>query len=340
MSQNTNSAGSCIEHPRAARSNNARHVSGTAWVAVALGASILISACGKNDPVVPTAAGTSAASSSQAPVAAQAGESSIAKMNAYTEAYNKIIGTFGLFETRDRYVKANIPSKKASDSVSITNGWVDIALEQFKKGRALPSGGLEQLDKAADSLIAPLEKLVSELKELDIYYSSKAYKDDGLAKGKAKDAEVRADFAASVAALKSFNEVLSAEQNKRDTAMLAKLKESGDMLSYSTKMALRQGEQLINLFDDQSDISNPAKYVQGDVIIASLEATLAEQRKAYADAKSKQPSPDSGHESAGSRLVSLIGDYREMKQSKKAAAYNSMVKDYNSAIESANRISR
>ncbi|RYX97346.1 MAG: DUF3829 domain-containing protein [Comamonadaceae bacterium] len=317
-----------------------------ALMALAASAALVLSACKDDQPAKSgAAASTSPAAGSSVTAAApgksaDASQDSVAKLNAYTEAYNKIIGTFGLPETRDRYYKANIPAKRATDSVSISDGWVDIALEQFKKGRALPAGGFGELDKAADQLIAALDKLVVELKDLDVYYTSKAYKDDNLAKGKAKDAEVRGHFEASLGALKNFNDILSAEQKKRDTAMLAKLKDSGDLLGYSTKLALQQGEELISLFGDENDISNPAKYTQGDTIVASLESTLADQRKQYAAAKDKQPSPDSGHESAGSRLVSLVGSYRDLKQSKKASDYNSMVKNYNSAVESANRISR
>ncbi|MEC5213173.1 hypothetical protein RCH06_001718 [Polaromonas sp. CG_9.5] len=39
-----------------------------------------------------------------------------------------------------------------------------------------------------------------------------------------------------------------------------------------------------------------------------------------------------------SNLVSLVGAYRDMKQSKKAEDYNDMVKEYNRAVESANGI--
>ncbi|RZJ16047.1 MAG: DUF3829 domain-containing protein [Haliea sp.] len=309
-----------------------------ALVALAASAALMLSAC-KDDQPTSAASSTASSTAATAPDAGrpapstEAGEASVAKLNGYTEAYNKIIGTFGLPETRDRYYKADIPAKRATDSVSISDGWVEIALDQFKKARALPAGGLGQLDQAADPLIAALDKLVVELKDLDVYYTSKAYKDDNLAKGKAKDPEVRAHFTASLAALESFNGALSAEQKKRDTAMLASLKKSGDLLGYSTKLGLQQGEELISLFRSEADIADPAKYAAGDTIVASLESTLADQRKEYAARKDKEPRPDSDHESAGSRLVSLVGAYRDLKQSKKAS-------DYNSAVESANRISR
>ena len=314
----------------------------TALVALTTSALLALAACGKGAEAPATvdvnapATGTAAAPAGEA----RTGQQATAKLNAYTAGYNKLIGTFGLPETQERYFKANIPARKATDSVSITDGWVDQGLEQFKQGRALPAGGLEALDTAADQLITPLDKLVTQLKALDVYYSSKAYKDDNLAKGKAQDAELRQLFTSTTAALKNFNTALGVEQKKRGAEALASLKASGDMLSYDTQLALQKGEELISVFTDEADIGNPAKYQQADALVATLEATLADQRTQYNAAKAKKPAPDYGHESANGSLVSLVGAYREMKQSKKASDYNSMVKYYNSAVESGNRISR
>ena len=259
-------------------------------------------------------------------------------MNAYTDAYNKLIGTFGLPETYERYLKDNIPKRTATDSISITDGWVEIALDQFKKGRALTSSGQETLDQSADQLIGALDKLVVQLKALNIYYESKTYKNDNLARGKSEDASLRTHFEASMSAMKSFNEVLSQEQKKRNTEMLARLKASGDLLGYNSKLALGQGEELVSLFHTENDIKSAAKYTQGDALVAELEKTLTAQRELYAAAKGKEPRPDSGHESMASNLVSLVGAYRDMKQSKKAEDYNDMIKEYNRAVESANGI--
>ena len=260
------------------------------------------------------------------------------KLNAYTEAYNKLIGTFGLIETQESYFDKNIAKRTAADSISITDGWVEGALEQLKKGRALPSGGNAVLEPQADALIAALDKLVTQLKALDVYYASKAYKNDNLARGKAEDPALRANFEASTAAMKSFNTALGMEQKKADAEILAQLKASGDLLAYNTKLAIGQGEELVSLFNEANDIKNAAKYVQGDALAAQMEKTLNQQRELYAAAKGKEPRPDSGHESTASSLVSVVGAYRDMKQSRKTSEFNDMVKEYNRAVESANRI--
>ena len=324
------------------RQKKTRHVLLGALAASAL----LLAACGKKAEDVPANANPPAAApvaaSAAAPAAgAKAGEpdqKATLKLNAYTGAYNKLIGTFGLIETREDYFEKNIARRNAADSISISDGWIEGALDQFKKGRALPAAGQTALDSSADTLIAKLDKLVTQLKQLNIYYSSKTYKNDSLARGKAEDGPLRASFDASMAAMKAFNLALGAEQKKRAAETLARLKTSGDMLADHTKLALGQGEDLLNMFSDDADIKSVAKYAQGDALVLEMEKTLASQRELYAAAKAKGAKPDYGHESTASNLVSLVGAYRDMTQSRKTEELNNMVKEYNRAVESANGI--
>lgn len=306
--------------------------------------SVLLAACGKKADDVPAA--ISAPATAPVTVAAppagtksgNANEQATQKLNAYTGAYNKLIGTFGLIETRDDYFEKNIARRTAADSISITDGWIEGALDQFKKGRALPASSPDVLDPTADALIGAVDKLVTQLKELKIYYDSKAYKNDNLARGKAEDAPLRASFDISMAAMKAFNVALGAEQKRRDVETLARLKASGDLLAYNTKLALGQGEDLLNLFGEGNDIKSAAKYVQGDALAAEIEKILVTQRELYAAAKTKEPKPDSGPESTASNLLSLVGAYRDMNQTRKLEEFNDLVKEYNRAVESANGI--
>ena len=319
------------------------------FVTLATSTALILSACGKNGNETPkektsspaptkTAAPAPAAAPAVKKESADQDKNFTAKLNAYTEGYNKLIGTFGLPETRQKYFAQNIPSKSATDNIFITVGWIHLAMNELKRGRAFSSSQLEELDQSADQLISNLDKLTTQLNAIEIYYKSKAYKEDNLAKGKAQDPEIRANFDASVAAMEKFNSVLSREQKKRNMQVLAKLKEEGNLLGYGTKLALQQGDELLSLFANEADIKNPEKYQQADQLIAQLEKTLAEQREHYAAAKAKNASPDSWHESAASYLTSMVGSYRDMKQSKRPKDFNEMVSNYNKAVENANRI--
>lgn len=223
-------------------------------------------------------------------------------------------------------------------SISITDGWTEGALDPFKKGRVLPAAGQAALDSSADTLIGALDKLVNQWRELKIYYSSKTYKNDSLARGKAEDAPLRASFDASIAAINAFNAALGTGQKKRAAETLARLKASGDMLAHHTKLALGQGEDLLNLFSEDANIKSVANTTRGDSLVVEMEKTLTARRELYAAAKAKESKPDYGHESTDSSLMSLVGAYRDLKQSRKSDDLNTMVKKYNRAVESANRI--
>lgn len=319
-------------------------------VALATSAGLMVTGCGKNSsdaskekPAASAPVKTHTFTPAPAPVvkpaAGDADEKFTLKLNAYTEAYNRLIdNSFGLAAMRKRYFEQNIPQKSATDSITINDGVVSVSFNQFQKARALPSASLDELDQVADQLMIPMNKLVTQLKALNIYYTSKAYKEDNLAKGKAQDAEVRANFDATTAATEKFNAVLSREQKKRNVQMLAKLKAEGNLLGYGTKLALQQGDELLSLFAGENDIKNPEKYQQADALVLELEKTLTEQRAQYAAAQTKTPHPDSWHESAASYLTAMIGSYREMKQSKKPKDFNEIVNNYNKAVENANRI--
>lgn len=265
----------------------------------------------------------------------------MAKLSAYTESHNDLLDTWGLVPTAQTYAEQDIPNKTAQESILISDGQIDLALEKLKNARALP-GGPQALDRAADTLIADLDKLMARLRPLKIYYDSKAYREDGLARGKAEDPLIKAEFQTALTDMQAFSDALDVERQKDAAAVLAALKASGDMLGYDSKLALQQAESLVSLFKSPKDLTDPAVLAKGDAIVADLDKTLADQRQAYAavKAKAKTPieQPDPNHEIAAGNLTSLIGDYRDLKQSHKVEDLDDMTKNYNSAVERLNSI--
>lgn len=263
-----------------------------------------------------------------------------AKVNAYTVAYNRLIDTFGLLRTAKDYREERITEQSPSDSISISEGAIDTALAELKKARAM-SGAMPSLDPRADALIAALDKVMARLGPLNTYYDSKAYKDDALARGKREDPLMIADFDAAIAAAERFDTALAAVRHARLDGELARLKESGNTLGYNTKLELKHAEDLLALFPTPTAIRDPANFRRGDALVATLEKLLAEQRTAVAAAKAAASSsnqPDSGHASVVESLTSLIGDYRDLRQSKNPSNYESMISRYNTAIDYANGI--
>ena len=264
-----------------------------------------------------------------------------AKLDAYTEGYNKLIGTFGLPETAENYAKEDIPNQSPTDNVSISSGWLEAALTKLKEGRALP-GGPADLDKAGDGLIAALDKVVTHVKALSVYYDSKAYREDKLARGKQEDPAMRAEFQAALAAAESFDTILKRERDARAAVEIEQLRKDGNVLAYSTKLAVQRSENLIDLFAKPEDVKNPQILARGTALVGEIEKLLADQRTAYAAAKAaaKNPieAPSSSYESAAGDLTDLVGKFRDLKQSGDVENLNDMVEEYNDAIESLNNI--
>lgn len=263
-----------------------------------------------------------------------------AKLGAYTAGYNKLLDTFGLPATAEAYAKEEIASKKPSDSISVNDGWLEQANSLLKTARAM-SGGPADVDQAADRLLGALGAAMTRLDGLKVYYDSKAYKDDGLKRGKQEDAAMTAEFKAALTAMEQFSTILDRERKSATTAELAALQAKGDMLGYHTRLALQQTEQLVSLFNGEADIRNPAVIARADAQLAILEKTLTAQRGELAKAKTAATSEkpvDVNYSLVADRLTSAIGDYRDLKQSREVDDYNDLIGHYNDAVEDSNDI--
>lgn len=265
-----------------------------------------------------------------------------AKLSAYTEAYNALIETYGLPATAKDYKEARVASRSPSETITISDGHIEYEAAKLKAARALP-GALGPLDAAAETLDTALQKVLARLKPLYAYYNTKAYRADGLKRGKAEDAQMIAEFDAALKAMEDFNAALVKQRRAGADAELATLKQGGDMVAYNTKLAMQQGEDLVSLFNKPEDLRDPAVFAKGDALAASLEKLLADQQKAIADAKAKAKEPIETSRLSVSGLVadmlgSMIGQYRQVKQSHSAHDAQMMVDSYNRAVGMANNM--
>ncbi|MDQ6685788.1 MAG: YiiG family protein [Pseudomonadota bacterium] len=307
-----------------------------------------LGACGKSEPPaavpVETAKPAIDATAGRTTPAMAPDVSGITKFNDYIDAYNKLVGTFGLRETYERYREAHFATAKPTASLNFNEGWVYQALAAFKKARADSGDGMKDLDKAADALIPPMEKLVAEMKELNLYYTSKAYREDNLAKGKQQDPILLADFEAVTARAGEFEVELSRVQHERAVAKLDELKQRGDALGYQSAAAMMSAETLANTFKRPEDVKNAALFQKADANIAELEKTLAAQRSEYEKAKAAAKGPGGGpsyeHESLARYLTEMIGAYRDFKLSKSSRDHQQMFTAYNNAVGAANSLRR
>lgn len=260
------------------------------------------------------------------------------KFNAYNAAFNKLVDdSWGVGENFKRYSKRNPANQDPSGNVFFSENvsTLEQAVGKLKEGRAINAGGkdAENADAKVDALLPKLEALLAQWKELKPYFDTKAYRDDKLAKMKAADATLRANYEASLAAIEDFDATLTAYGRARAEARLADLKKSGDMPMYYTVQSMQLADYLVTAAgEDDMD--------KADELLPQLEASLAELGKA-------QPTmSDEGVASFNKNHVGrihtllgqMIGEYRDYKQSGKADDGSDMIEKYNDAIEEYNRL--
>ena len=262
-----------------------------------------------------------------------------AKLNDYIKGYNTLIGSFGLQEQYNAYLGQQVSRKTVKDSVTLSEGWMDGALDDLKAARAAPDGGLADLDSAGDKLIANLERLVGRLKSLKSYYQSRANVEDGFVRGKREDPLVIEDFKQSAATLAALSGALEAAIEKRDEAGLAALRNSGDLIGYHGGLALQKSKALIELLSSAKDLRNPELIKRGDALAAEIAKAVEETRKSLGAKPagiSAHDLRDSMYDDVVNSLEVLVGEYRDMKRSGSPSYYSAMVANYNEAVDHAN----
>ncbi len=294
-----------------------------------LGAALGLGAC--NQLGLPTGNTTGATGTSTAAGSGDDADRSAAKkLDTYVEAHNVFVGSFGFEEKAQDYRNSDIARASTNGMFSVDAGWIDQGVKKLQAARAM-TGGSPDLDAAADALVGSMGKAQAHLASLETYYESKKYLDDKLARGKAENAQMLAELDAAESDFKKFGGLLDTAIDARDTALLDRMKASGDLLRYNTKLALIHAKKLINLFNTPDDVRNPAVFAKGDAEVAIIEQAIADAHNAATKAGKSDPT-------GLSELTSMVGRYRELKQDHDPSDLRSMLSSYNMAVETSNML--
>ena len=255
-----------------------------------------------------------------------------AKYGAYTKAFNKLIDDvpWNLPKTYAKLQKFDVNTLKTSDEISYpeTINLLQRALEDLKAGRAMTSDGAGAADAAADKLIAAGDILVAEWQALDPYFKARTYRDDNFAKARAADAKIRPAYAAAMAAFKELDAALGAHQRQRSAARMAAFEKDGNMAGFHSVKAML-------LADRFSTAALSQDIATADKLLPELTKEVEELRKAGA-ALPEEDDNKSEIVSMTGHLSDSIGSYRDYQQSKDTDDLESVVEDYNDAVESSN----
>ena len=297
-------------------------------MALACAMTMGLAACGQSD------AQGGASGKAESVSAAAGSETTQQKQGLYTEGFNKLIDEhWGVPENFDKYQKLNIPNANPTSSISFPENitTLETAIEKLKEGKALASGNQSQrTDAAVEKLLPQLEALLVQWKALDPYYESRAYREDGLAQGKAAHAALMTTYQGAVAGISELDAALTEYQRASNAAKMAALTKAGHTAEANLIDAMQKADHFTSAVI--GDNAAEADRLLPEFVVAAAKLRTAEAGLA-ADAENK-----SEFSSIAGNIDSMIGSWRDYKQSKSDYERESIVDDYNRAISRMNDV--
>lgn len=290
--------------------NNKRKFFTTLLCVATLTTGLLISGCSVNK--------VSNLGSAVASVVGDNDEKAAAKLNTLIDATNQFNSNNAAFAQFQADGLAQL--KGGFQEGAITNqphyDRLQDALEKSKK----EGSTFKDLDAERDNLLNVLNELVPVYKELTAYNDSKAYMNDGGAKGK----ELAAKYVASVekfdAAYAKFSDVLTKTNNEQTQKQVEKLKKEGKK-GYAA--AMESTLRLTNLVENLEKAPQKADK-------AAVEKELSE-----IDALLKSVNNDRGQVLAD-RYNSVVGSVRQVLADSNENNLDEMIQSFNAYIDTYN----
>lgn len=301
-----------------------KSLSRTAVIALAAGLTLGVAACGNQGENGKTRS-----------VAAASGSEAVQeKFSHYTDGFNDLIDdNWGVSEQFSSYQELNIPGASASGSIYFPENisHLERALAKIREGRALSGGDRSaRADAAADKVLAQGAQLLAQWQALQPYYETRAYRDDSLAKGKAAHPALMAAYEGTISAINELDAALTEYLRARDAARVEAYRKGG----HTDAANVMQAMQLADHFSTAVIDKNVA---EADRLMPQLEAALVELRKSEA---AMAPGAENKVEFdlISGYLGRMIGSWRDYKQDQDDSDRETIVDQYNDAVEQMNDI--
>ncbi|WP_081770189.1 DUF3829 domain-containing protein [Luteimonas huabeiensis] len=297
-----------------------------------------LAACGDKEAIGGQA---SATGQQQVEDTSAAAQSEGRKLAGYVAAFNELSNEYGLPYQAASYLRQDFSKATANSTLVFSVSNLDRPLENLKQARGIEGDGYQDLDAIADRLIADLDTLFAQHRELDVYYSSNAYKDDGVAKGKAADPTIRNAFESALAALDEFDAALEGHLDERRQAELEKLKGQGDKLPYYALLNIQLGQDLVGALVEQNASGEKMAFEATDDVAAQLQQAATDLKNEYLRQKEtagEGRAPAFAYEHLAGAMIDVLAYYRKLKQDGDADQIGGMVDAYNRGVASANEL--
>ena len=291
--------------------NNKRRLFSTVLCVAALTAGLFVSGCGSDK-----AGGIGSVVSSV--VDGGSDEKAAAKLNTLIDATNRFNGdnaTWGqnyadsLAKLKGGFQEGAIGRQPHYDTLKE-------ALEQSKK----EGSTFKEVDTERDNVLNVLNELVPTFKDLKAYDDSKAYMNDGGAKGKELAAKYVAQVEKFDAAYAKFNDALNKANTEQTKKQIEKLKKDGKK-GYAA--AMESTLRLTELVDKLEKAPQNADKAAVEKELSEIEALL------------KSINNDRGQVLAD-RYNSVVGEVRQVLADPSDSNLNNMIEGFNGYIDTYN----
>jgi len=259
------------------------------------------------------------------------------KVVAYTAVFNDLIGGTprnysGLTGPADSYLSADIASASPDDviEVELNRDWLPVSLAELKKARAMRGAAdFAPVDQAADKLITAIETIIRVEEGLAGYYEGRVYRQDGLAKGKAADPELRKGYQDAMSAMEEMERALTVVQRRANEERVARLESRGHVAEASLQKAMSRAEAMTSavIAGDRPTADQAA---------AELELALADMRDKKG--RLKNEADEDGYDLVMKSLTDALARYRDTAPNDPNAA-QMVVPFYNNAVQFSSQMS-
>lgn len=261
------------------------------------------------------------------------------KLNDYIRGYNSImVGNWSLWPSYNTLTNHTMKAK-STDTISfpVVSG-LEKGIASFKKGLAVNATASPELNTAVTAAVVAGEKLFKDERSSLPYFRDQVYRRDNLDGGKVVLPILKADYTKLIDAMNDIGAILIKKQRAETLRRMDIFKSEGNRVPYYAEQSLLYGQDLVTLFNDpENSVADNANYVAGDKIVAQLEVSLKNLKKALETDYPKREG-NNDLDSIISHLEGTIKVYQFMKEKKTAKSFNLMMKRYSNAVESYNRI--
>lgn len=264
---------------------------------------------------------------------------SAAKLDLYSQAYKIMMsGQTSLKPSFDGFVVRFENMRNNEDILFISSGRLEYALELFRQGYAIHGGDMPELDKNVLEVIEAGNNLMVQKGGQEPIADNEGKKDNRDQAGEGSP-PLPSGYAALFAAMERMEPLLFKYRKNESAKRMAVFKKAGNPLGFYTERSLADAQDLLALFAiSKNAINDSETYDKGDLVLSSLEQSLAAQRRAYENARSEDAGRVENYPAVYRVLTSMVGSYRDLRQNRTLSDLSLLNKKYNEAIEANNRI--